>query len=145
MDLPSTFRRPTTLELAERALRRPSSTIWLHRVRVATRRFDEALQFYVGTLGLALRTVELDPAHPTRFRAVLVDAEARDALELVEAAPGEGGAPVMSELGFCLPRRAWHALRVRLDTQGYPYALAGNALQLKDADGRVLWVEPLED
>jgi glyoxylase I family protein len=137
--------RPSALELAERALRRPSSTIWLHRVRVGTRRFDEALQFYVGTLGLTLRTVELDPARPAHLRAILTDAEARDVLELVEAAPGAGVASGLSELAFCLPRRAWQALRVRLETQGHPYAVSGTALTFADADGLPLRVEALED
>src|SRR5688500_18121230 len=137
--------RPSTLELAERAFRRPSSTIWLHRVRVATRRFDEALQFYVGTLGLTLRTVELDPARPTSLRALLTDAEARDVLELVEADAQSAIDTQFSELAFCLPRRSWQALRVRLETQGYAYDLSGGALAFADADGLALRVESLQE
>src|SRR5688500_17927726 len=136
--------RPSTLELAERAFRRPSSTIWLHRVRVATQRFDEALQFYVGTLGLTLRTVELDPARPAHLRALLTDAEARDVLELVEVDADGYTETRLSELAFCLPRRTWQALRVRLETQGYTYALSGGALSFADADGLPLRVEALE-
>ena len=135
----------SALELAERAFRRPSSTIWLHRVRVGTRRFDEALQFYVGTLGLTLRAVDMDPVRPSCFRAVLTDAEARDVLELVEM-EGEAAAGVgVGELAFGLPRRAWLALRVRLATQGRDYLVAGDALTFADADGLALGVEALDD
>jgi len=137
--------RPSALELAERALRRPSSTIWLHRVRVGTRHFDEALQFYVGTLGLTLRTVELDPARPAQLRAVLTDAEARDVLELVESPPGDGAASGLSELAFCLPWRSWQTLRVRLETQGHPYSAGGTTLTFADPDGLPLRVESLEE
>lgn len=151
--VPQPARRPTPLDLAERALRRPSSTIWLHRVRVASRRFDDALAFYAGTLGLTLQTVGLDPARPTRLRALLVDAEGRDVLELVEAdrepaaEPGDepAGPAAVSQLAFCLPRRSWLLLRARLDAQSYPYRHTGEALTLQDADGLVLRVEPLEE
>ncbi len=140
---PAPSRRAATHEqLAERALRRPSSTIWLHQVRVTTRHLDEALAFYVTTLGLTLRAVELDPAHPTRLRAILVDAEERDVLEIVE---GGDEAPIanLSQLGFGLPRRAWHLLRTRLDTQEVPYRLSGDCLLLRDADGILVRVQPL--
>jgi catechol 2,3-dioxygenase-like lactoylglutathione lyase family enzyme len=145
--LPTLASRPTALDLAERAYRRPSSTIWLHRVRVGTCRFEEALQFYVGTLGLALRTVELDPGRSPYLRAVLVDAEARDVLELVEADGGAGGVAgaALHGLTFGLPRRAWQLLRTRLDTQGYPYTLSPTVITLHDADGLRLRVEPLDE
>jgi glyoxylase I family protein len=137
--------RPSALELAERAIRRPSSTIWLHRVRVATQCFDDALQFYVGTLGLTLRTVELDPARPANLRALLTDAEARDVIELVELDAEGANQTRVSELAFCLPRRSWQALRARLENQGYKYALTGGALAFSDADGLPLRVEALSE
>lgn len=144
MPSPQPHARLTALELAERALRRPSSTIWLHRVRVGTRSFDEALQFYVGTLGLTLRAVELDPADQTRFRAVLTDAEARDVLELVESPGTEPGLTSgVGALAFALPRRAWQALRVRLATQEHPFAIVGDSLSFTDPDGLTLYVEAL--
>jgi catechol 2,3-dioxygenase-like lactoylglutathione lyase family enzyme len=145
MNRPSSSRRPaTSQQLAERVLRRPSSALWLNHVSVVTRRFDDALAFYVSTLGLTLRAVELDPACPTRLRAVLVDAEDRDVLELVQAADdGDAAAANVGRLAFSLPRRAWLLLRARLDAQGYPYRLTGDCLLIEDADGILLRVTPL--
>jgi glyoxylase I family protein len=137
--------RPSALDLAERAIRRPSSTIWLHRVRVVTRRHDDALQFYVGTLGLTLRTVDLDPARPAYLRAILTDAEGRDVIELVEADEAGVADSRLGELTFCLPRRSWQALRARLETQSYHYDLRGDTIHLSDADGLPLRVESLGD
>ncbi|MDX1419802.1 MAG: VOC family protein [Rubricoccaceae bacterium] len=139
------FSRPASpQQLAERALRRPSSALWLNHVSVTTRRFDESLAFYVSTLGLSLRTVELDPASPTRLCAVLVDAEDRDVLEIVQAddeaeAPGTN----VGRLAFSLPRRAWLLLRVRLEAQDYPYRLTNECIFVEDADGLLLRVSPL--
>jgi catechol 2,3-dioxygenase-like lactoylglutathione lyase family enzyme len=145
MARPDPSRRPaTSQQLAERVLRRPSSAIWLNHVSVGTRRFDEALTFYVSTLGLTLRAVELDPACPARLRAVLVDAEDRDVLELVQQDDAGEGVNV-SRLAFSLPHRSWLLLRARLDAQGYPYRLTGHRLVLEDADGIVLCVTPLGD
>ena len=142
--LPSASRRIVTHEyLAERALRRPSSTIWLNHVCVSTTQFDEALNFYVATLGLSLRTVELDPTEPSRLHAVLVDAEDRDVLELVESDPAVETPTNVSQLGFALPRRSWQLLRARLDTQEHPYRLTGGSLLFEDTDGIVLRVQPL--
>lgn len=137
--------RPTVTHayLAERALRRPSSTIWLNHVCVTTTQFDEALNFYVATLGLSLRTVELDPTQPGRLRAVLVDAEDRDVLELIEGDPNVKAATNVSQLGFSLPRRSWQLLRARLDTQEHPYRVSGDALLFEDTEGIVLRVQPL--
>jgi catechol 2,3-dioxygenase-like lactoylglutathione lyase family enzyme len=146
MNRPSSSRRPaTSQQLAERVFRRPSSAIWLNHVSVVTRRFDEALVFYVSTLGLTLRAVELDPSCPTRLRAVLVDAEDRDVIELVQD-DGDGG-PVanVGRLSFSLPRRAWLLLRARLDAQSYPYRLTTDCILVEDADGIVLRVSPLSD
>ena len=143
---PQPIARPSDLELAERAFRRPSSIIWLHRVRIGTRQFDDALQFYVGTLGLTLRTVELDPVQPTRFRAILTDAEARDVLELVEMESYEPGITAgIGALSFALPRRSWMALRIRLGAQDYPFTVVGDALAFADPDGLALCVEALHD
>ncbi|HYE95944.1 MAG TPA: VOC family protein [Rubricoccaceae bacterium] len=143
--LPSLPRLDTPMDLAERALRKPSSTIWLHHVCVVTRHFDAALAFYVGTLGLTLRTVEAHPVFPSRLRARLVDAEGRDVLELLEA--GTDAAPDaphrVDQLGFCLPLRSWQVLRARLDAQEVPYQLTAGCLFLEDADGIRLRVEPL--
>ena len=142
--LPPSRRPATSKQLAERVLRRPSSAIWLNHVSVATRRFDEALAFYVSTLGLTLRAVELDPACPSRLRAVLVDAEDRDVLELVQQDDGDPGVNV-SRLAFSLPYRAWLLLRARLDAQDYPYRLTGDRLLIEDTDGIVLCLTPLGD
>ncbi len=140
----SPSRRTVTHEyLAERALRRPSSTIWLNHVCVTTTQFDEALNFYVATLGLSLRTVELDPTQPSRLRAVLVDAEDRDVLELIEGDPSVVAPTNVSQLGFSLPRRSWQLLRARLDTQEHPYRVSGDSLLFEDTEGIVLRVQPL--
>lgn len=142
--LPTTPRRSSTNEyLAERALRRPSSTIWLNLVSVYTNKFDDALSFYVSTLGLSLRTVEVDPTNPNILHAVLVDAEDRDVLELIQADEIPGGATGFGEMRFSLPKRAWLLLRARLDAQDYPYRLSGDYLNLRDVDGRLLHVSPL--
>lgn len=142
--LPSLSRRKTSHEyLAERALRRPSSTIWLNHVCVSTTQFEKALGFYVSTLGLSLRTVELDPTQPSRMHAILVDAEDRDVLELVEADGGTQTPTNVSQLGFCLPRRSWQLLRARLDTHEHPYRVSGDSLVFQDTDGIVLRVQPL--
>jgi catechol-2,3-dioxygenase len=133
-------------DLAERALRKPSSVIWLGGVCVTTTRFEEALGFYSGTLGLSLRTVGHHPRHPDRLRAVLIDAEGRDVMELVEApreAEPSSERPIVDGLGFRLPRRSWQALRARLETADVPYEQAHGALSLRDPDGIGLRVEPL--
>src|SRR5690606_27628994 len=144
MDRPNPSLPVTVQQLAERVFRRPSSALWLNHVSVVTRRFDEALSFYVATLGLTLRLVELDPTCPTRLRAVLVDAEDRDVLALVQA-DGEADAlgPNVGRLAFSLPRRAWLLLRIRLDAQDYPYRLTNESILVEDADGILLRVTPL--
>ncbi len=142
--LPSPSRRCVTHEhLAERALRRPSSTIWLNHVRVSTTQFEKALDFYVSTLGLSLRAVELDPTEPSRLHAILVDAEDRDVLELVESDRAVDVPTNVSQLGFSLPLRSWQLLRARLDAHDHPYRKSGDSLLFEDADGMVLRVQPL--
>ena len=133
----------TSEQLAERAFRRPSSTIWLNHVCVSSPRFDEALRFYVSTLGLTLRTVEIDPTEPSRLRALLVDAEDRDILEIQEHQDDEREVANVSQLGFSLPRRSWLLLRARLDAQSVPYRLTGDCLLVEDVDGILLRVAPL--
>jgi|SRR5690606_35194892 len=132
----------TSRSILERALKHPSSTIWLGHVCLATPRFEEALGFYAGTLGLSMRTVERHPLHFDRLRAVMIDAEGRDVLELVEAAEGEATRSVR-QLGFRLPRRAWQLLRARLDAQEVPYEEDDGHLVLHDCDGVMLRVEAL--
>lgn len=142
--LSSLSRRKISHEyLAERALRRPSSTIWLNHVCVSTTQFEKALDFYVSTLGLSLRTVKLDPTDPSRLHAILVDAEDRDVLELVEADASIEAPTNVSQLGFSLPRRSWQLLRARLDTHEHPYRVSGDSLLFEDTDGIVLRVQPL--
>jgi len=145
MPPPSYSGRPATPALAERAIRRPSSTIWLHRIRVVSRCFDDALQFYAGTLGLTLRNVDMDPVRPAHLRAILTDAEGRDVIELVEGDDAGVADPRLGELTFCLPWRSWQALRARLETQGHAYTATAGALCLMDADGLPLRVEALGD
>lgn len=135
----------TPRRILERALKNPSSTIWLGHVCVTTARFEEALGFYSGLLGLSLRTVERHPLHFDRLRAVLIDAEGQDVIELVEHPPTSGIVPQpgLNQLGFRLPRRSWLALRSRLDAHDVPYDLTADALSLDDPDGIRLRVEPL--
>ena len=127
---------------AEQALRQPSSTLWLAAVALPVRDLEAALAFYVTVVGFRLRTVEAHPLRQGLLRAVLLDAEGRDVLELVEARPGEGGG--FTQLAFHLPRRAWTLLRVRLGVRGIPFAEAGGQLWIEDPDGVALRFEPLD-
>ena len=129
--------------ILERAIKKPSSTIWLGHVCVTTPRFEDALGFYAGTLGLSMRTVERHPVHFDRLRAVMIDAEGRDVLELVEADGESEQATSVSQLGFRLPRRSWHVLRARLDAQNVSYAESHGVLAFQDCDGIELRVEAL--
>ncbi|OZC03130.1 hypothetical protein [Rubricoccus marinus] len=128
------------LRAAERTLRKPSTAVWLQSVRVRTNRFDESLAFYGSLLGLSLRTVRVHPVS-SELSAQMTDAEGNDVLELVEteAEQASGG----HELAFGMPRRTWHLLRARLDTQKWPYETAGDCLYLSDADGTSLRIESL--
>ena len=130
------------LRAAERTLRKPSTAVWLQSVRVRTNRFDEALAFYGSLLGLSLRAVRVHPVS-TQLSAQMTDAEGNDVLELVEMT----GEQVASghELAFGMPRRTWHLLRARLDTQKWPYETSGDCLYLADADGTALRIESLGD
>ena len=134
---------PTPLDSAfrqaERALRKPSTAVWLRGVSVGTARFDESLAFYVQALGLTLGGVDVHPL-TARARAHLLDAEGRRVLDLVEADDGARGP---SEIAFGVPRRVFALLRSRLDLQGADYADAGGALYVEDPDGTTLRVEAL--
>ena len=128
------------LRAAERTLRKPSTAVWLQSVRVRTNRFDESLAFYGSLLGLSLRAVRVHPIS-SELSAQMTDAEGNDVLELVETeeAHAAGG----HELSFGMPRRTWHLLRARLDTQKWPYETSGDCLYVSDADGTELRIESL--
>ena len=125
---------------AERALRKPSSTVWLRSVCVRTTRFDDALDFYVTALGLTLGGLGVHPltAQP---RAQLLDAEGNRVFELVES--DDDSARGVHELAFGMPRRTVTLLRARLDLQGVAYREAAGALYLRDVDGTLLRIEAL--
>lgn len=124
---------------AERALRKPSSAVWLRSVSIRTARFDEALHFYERTLGLTLGRVDVHPL-TGRARARMLDAEGHTVLQIVE---GEGATPAVHELAFEMPRRTVLLLRSRLDLQNVPYTDAGSAVYLHDVDGTTVCVEAL--
>ncbi len=125
---------------AERTLRKPCSAVWLRSVCVRTARFDQALDFYVSTLGLTLGGLEVHPitAQP---RARLLDAEGRPVFDLVESEDAEAGG--VHELLFGMPRRTVTLLRARLDLGGVDYQEAGGTLTLRDVDGARLRIEAL--
>ncbi|MEM0961300.1 MAG: VOC family protein [Bacteroidota bacterium] len=126
---------------AERALRKPSSAVWLRSVCVRTSRFDEALNFYVTVLGLTLGSLEVNPM-TARPRARLLDAEGHQVFELVDA-DGEKGRGV-HELAFGMPKRTVTLLRSRLDLHDVDYVEAGGScLLLRDVDGTRLRIESL--
>lgn len=125
---------------AERALRRPSSAVWLRAVCLRTPRFDDALAFYVTALGLTLGAVEVHPL-TARASARLLDAEGCDVFELVddETAASAGH----HELSFAMPRRTVTLLRARLEGLGVACTESNNALCFHDPDGSRLRVEAL--
>ena len=122
-----------------------ASPIRLDHAAVMTTDLERAIAFYTDVLGLSVRVIEDDPIRKGRRRAMLYDAGKRDVVEIIEmpemthsTIPGRGG---IHHLGFRLPQRAWHALRARLDADGYPYQEVNNCLFLRDADGLVLELE----
>ena len=122
-----------------------ATPILLDHAAIMTTRLDPAVRFYVDVLGLALRTIEDDPIREGRRRAMLVDRDGREVLEIIEmrelahpTIPGRGG---LHHLGFRLPQRAWHALRSRLDAAAYPYQDVEGRLFVRDQDGLVLEIE----
>lgn len=137
---PSTAPLDSAFRQAERALRKPSSAIWLRSVCVRTTRFDEALAFYVNTLGLTLGAVGVHPV-TTQPRAQMLDAEGHQVFELVESA--DDSARGVHELAFGMPRRTVTLLRARLDLQGIQYTETPSAIYLRDVDGTLLRIEAL--
>lgn len=125
---------------AERALRKPSSAVWLRSVCVRTARFDEALQFYVNTLGLTLGGVGVHPL-TAQARAQLLDAEGHQVFELVDS--DDDGAQGVHELAFGMPKRTVTLLRSRLDLQNVSYTDAAGSLYFRDMDGTLLRIEAL--
>jgi len=120
-------------------------SVSLDHASVMTTDLDEAVAFYTDILGLKLRTVEDDPVREGRQRAMLVDGQDHDVVEIIEmpemahpSVPGRGG---IHHLGFRLPRDEWQALRSRMDAAEYPYQEMKGRLFVRDADGLVLEIE----
>lgn len=128
------------LRQAERALRKPSSAVWLRSVGVRTARFSDALDFYVTTLGLTLGSLEVHPLSGTP-RARLLDAEGQPILDLIEA-DGEPPTP-MHELALGMPRRTWTLLRARLNLRKVDCTPVGDQLYFQDLDGNGLRIDAL--
>ena len=137
---PSTAPLDSAFRQAERALRKPSSAIWLRSVCVRTTRFDEALAFYVNTLGLTLGAVGVHPV-TTQPRAQMLDAEGHEVFELVET--DDEAARGVHELAFGMPRRTVTLLRARLKAQGIDYHDLGGTLYVQDVDGTLLRIVSL--
>ncbi|MEO1477037.1 MAG: VOC family protein [Bacteroidota bacterium] len=141
---PSAFsRRHPDPAAAERAFRKPSTTVWLGSIALCTDCFDEAIAFYVGTLGFHLRSMAPHTADSTFMQAFLVDADGQDVLELIEVPPMPLGARSVTQLGFRLPQRTWQLLRVRLLAQEYPFTEVGDAVFLEDPNGVMLKMESM--
>ncbi len=124
---------------------RTTSSIWLTHAAIMTTRLDASIAFYRDVLGLTLRAVEDDPIRKGRRRAMMVDANGRDVLEIIEmtdmahpSIPGRGG---IHHIGFTLPSREWHSLRSRMDAKGYGYQEIEGRLFVRDADGLTLEIE----
>ena len=119
--------------------------IRLTHAALVTSCLDDAINFYVDVLGLALRVKEEDPIRKGRMRAMLMDAAGVDVIEIIEitemshtSIPGRGA---IHHIGFSLPERDWHSLRSRLDALGYPYQEVQRRLFIRDADHVVLEIE----
>jgi len=139
--------RPSPFETDDRTDRAVTPRILLDHAAIMTGDLDASTAFYVTLIGLNLRVVEPDPIRVGRMRAMLVDSEDRDVLEIIEMTdlghptiPGRGG---LHHLGFRLPQQQWHALRARLDDAAYPYQEVQHRLFVRDADGLVLELEQL--
>jgi catechol 2,3-dioxygenase-like lactoylglutathione lyase family enzyme len=114
--------------------------VWLRSVCIRTAHFEDALQFYVTTLGLTLGRMG---AHPLTAcaRAWMIDAEGNEVFELQEAQPTD--VPGTHELAFGMPRRTVTLLRSRLDLQGIRYTNAGSSLYFADPDGTTIRIDAL--
>ena len=133
-----------TLALEEKQCRAMGS-IRLTHTALMTTHLETAIAFYVDILGLALRIQEEDPIRKGRNRAMLVDSEGQDVIEIIEmpelahsSIPGRGG---IHHVGFRLTQREWHVLRSRMDAVGYPYQETDGRLFVRDADSVVLEIE----
>ncbi len=121
------------------------SSIRLTHVAVMTTDLESSVAFYRDILGLTVRVVEDDPIRRGRRRAMLVDSDGHDIVEIIEmtemahpSIPGRGG---IHHIGFQLPRRDWHALRSRMDASSYRYDEVEGRLFVRDTDGLVLEIE----
>lgn len=121
------------------------SPIRLTHAAVMTADLDSSIEFYRDILGLMVRVVENDPIRRGRQRAMLVDSEGHDVVEIIEmtemahpSIPGRGG---IHHIGFRLPRRDWHAMRSRMDARSYRYEEVEGRLFVRDTDGLVLEIE----
>ncbi|MDZ4698761.1 MAG: VOC family protein [Rhodothermales bacterium] len=124
---------------------RASAAIRLTHAAIMTVHLEQALYFYVHILGLSVRVREEDPIRKGRMRAMLVDMEGQDVMEIIEmpemahpSIPGRGG---IHHVGFSLPQRDWHALRARMDAEDYPYDEIEGRLFVRDADQLILEIE----
>ncbi len=122
-----------------------ASRLRLTHAAIMTARLDDSMAFYRDVLGLKLRVIEDDPIRKGRRRALLMDAEGRDLVEIIEmtemahpSIPGRGG---IHHIGFTLPARDWHSLRSRMDARGYAYQEIDGRLFVRDADGLILEIE----
>lgn len=122
-----------------------SSALRLTHAAVMSTQLDRAVSFYCDVIGLTLRAIEADPIRRGRRRALLMDGQRREVLEIIEMAelahpsiPGRGG---IHHIGFHLPRTEWHALRSRMDARGYGYEEIEGRLFVRDTDGLVLEIE----
>lgn len=122
-----------------------TAPVRLDHASIMTVDLEGAVEFYVDLIGLSLRTIEDDPVREGRQRAMLVDNEGHDIVEIIEmpemahsTVPGRGG---VHHLGFRLPETAWQALRSRMDAASYPYQETKGRLFVRDADGLVLEIE----
>lgn len=126
----------------ERLLHRPSSTVWLHRVRIKTDRFDESLDFYANLLGLSLGEITADPK-TRRARVRLLDATGDVIVEIEETVSDEVTTGL--RIAFSMPRRVWYLFRSRLETRHYNYENIGDTIYLKDANGTPVQVTALDN
>jgi glyoxylase I family protein len=63
---------------------RASAAIQLTHAAIMTVHLEQALHFYVHILGLSVRVREEDPIRKGRMRAMLVDMDGRDVMEIIE-------------------------------------------------------------
>lgn len=122
-----------------------SARLKLTHAAVMSTQLDRAIEFYCDVIGLSLGRVEADPIRKGRRRALLIDGDGSEMLEIIEMAelahpsiPGRGG---IHHIGFQLPQSEWHRLRARMDAKSYPYEEIGGRIFVRDFDGLVLEIE----